>query len=717
MCDYNSECQPSLTADGRALYYAVGRVNGPTPDGLFYGNETQMWNVYVARWNEAESRWDSVANVGPVVNPAREPSVTPEGDTLYVAKDNDIYVAYRNAMTGDWDVIELVGAPVSLGGSSESFPHVTRDGTRLFFASDREPGEPWGGDLDIYVAYRNPATGAWGSVEMLGPGVNTSDTEGSPSLSADGTRLRFTDFPGYRYGPKYGEFDLYVSQWDSAIGDWGTAKLVPSPLNCDRCVCSCFETLDGKLYLGSEIWEGVKGEEDLMVCTRPAGAAPGSGGPPADGGPATEWQKVGELGGARNVYAMVEGSRGALYAGALAEPLDEPRGVVYRSTDNGQTWIPTTPLTEAMAVLSLLAVGDTLYAGTYPNGDVFRSIDGGTSWTATGELFGVTGVRALARTSDGTIIAGTSPDSSKTYRFFRSTNAGASWNRLGDAPRATGGIEVVFEMSEGVLFAGGRHYSHAGEVIFYLSTDGGATWDLQHLPVTHERLTIGHIYFFRQTSDGTVWAGGWAHGPQGILCRSTDEGLTWEWMPTLYRGRSDSLVTVARIFDFVEAPDGSYIVATQPAPDSLCWRSTDAGETWRTMGPLVGAWEALCLLRTSGGEVLAGTTPNGDVYKWTPTAADEIPARYGLSLHLSGWTRDVRSITYALPRPGNVRLRIHNAAGRAVATPADGFVPAGVHTVRWQVRGPGGELLPNGVYFITLQTNWGSRSARTVVAR
>ena len=259
MCDYNSECQPSLTADGRELYYAIGRVNGPTPDGLFYGLETESWNVYCARWNETESRWDSIANVGPVVNPSRDPCVSPGGDTLYVSKSGDIYVAYRNPVTGEWDSMERIDEPVSMGESADAFPHLGRHDGRLYFTSDRTPSEPWGGEHDIYVASRNPQTGEWDTVEMLGPGVNTAGTEGSPSLSPDGTKLRFADFPGFREGYSYGEHDLYVSQWDSLAGVWGTARLVPAPVNSDKSICSSFETVDGKLYVGSEVWEGVKG--------------------------------------------------------------------------------------------------------------------------------------------------------------------------------------------------------------------------------------------------------------------------------------------------------------------------------------------------------------------------------------------------------------------------------------------------------------------------
>lgn len=719
MCDHNSECQPSLTADGKELFYSIGRVNGPTPDGLFYGTEDHSWNVYTARWNEAESRWDSIANVGPTVNPARDPCITPSGDTLYVSKNADIYVAYRNPVTFEFDSLELIGPPVSESTSAEAFPHITRDGKRLYFNSNREPEQPWGGGFDIYVAYRNPITAEWDSVAMLGPGVNTADTEGSPSLSPDETRLRFTDFPGYRHGPKYGEFDLYVSVWDSMLGDWGPAKLAAPPLNFDKSICSSFETLDGKLYLGSEIWDGVKGEEDLMVTERVSSAPHYVQTPESPGAwSRSEWVEVGELPGARFVYDLVQTPNGHLFAGTLADPIEAPRAVVYRSTDMGDTWIPTSPLVDAMAVLSLIAVGDTLYAGTYPNGDVFRSINGGAVWAATGDLGGATGVRALMHTSDGVILAGTSPDSSKVYRLFKSANAGETWTRLGDAPNATGGLEDLFETPDGVLFAGGRHYQHNENVIIYVSIDGGATWTMRQLPITDDDLTIGQIIFFTETSDGTIWTGGWAHGPQGILCRSTDGGIDWEWLPSLYRGSPDSPVTVPRFFDMVEAADGSYILAAQPAPDSVCWRSTDNGDTWRLMGPLTGAWEALCLMRASDGTIFAGTTPHGDVFKWVPSGGSDAPnVTRPVSLKVYEENATTYIVEFTLPGASDVELKAYNAMGRVVASLAEGSYRAGRYVIRWKLDDSQGNQLPSGAYLLQLRTDHGSASGTAVIVR
>ena len=212
---------------------------------------------------------------------------------------------------------------------------------------------------------------------------------------------------------------------------------------------------------------------------------PGAGGR----GLPSEWETVGELPGALHVYRLAEGSAGALYAAALAAPLDDPQGLVYRSTDHGQSWTSTGPLPDAMAAQSLLALGDTLLTGTYPNGDVYRSTDGGLTWAATAEMPGVTAVRALLRTQDGAIIAGTSPDSAKVFRVFKTTDLGDTWTRLGDVPRSTGSVNEIFETPDGILFAGGRHISLQNHALISVSTDGGANWSTHQLPVEDDNLS------------------------------------------------------------------------------------------------------------------------------------------------------------------------------------------------------------------------------------
>ena len=63
----------------------------------------------------------------------------------------------------------------------------------------------------------------------------------------------------------------------------------------------------------------------------------------------------------------------------------------------------------------------------------------------------------------------------------------------------------------------------------------------------------------------------------------------------------------------------------------------------------------------------------------------------------------------------NVKLTVHDAAGRIVRTLVDGELAGGVHTTRWDGRDASGARAAGGVYFYRLQTNERAESGRMVL--
>ncbi|MFN0152269.1 MAG: DNRLRE domain-containing protein [bacterium] len=60
-------------------------------------------------------------------------------------------------------------------------------------------------------------------------------------------------------------------------------------------------------------------------------------------------------------------------------------------------------------------------------------------------------------------------------------------------------------------------------------------------------------------------------------------------------------------------------------------------------------------------------------------------------------------LTYALPRSADVKLTVHDAAGRALATLVSGVQPAGWHQAAWDGHTRDGRRAPTGVYFSRLE--------------
>ena len=97
--------------------------------------------------------------------------------------------AVANAMNfGGWQPaqnLESVGGDDSLNtGALEGCPSISRDGLRLFFASNRAGGY---GGLDIYISTRASVDDPWGAPVNAGAPINTSGDEFAPHRGATGT--------------------------------------------------------------------------------------------------------------------------------------------------------------------------------------------------------------------------------------------------------------------------------------------------------------------------------------------------------------------------------------------------------------------------------------------------------------------------------------------------------------------------------------------------
>lgn len=139
------ETQPSLSADGKTLYFIRG-IRGR--------NATNNSDIYISNL-QVNGEWSTPKKMPDHINtPDREESVVihPDGKTLYFASrghvgmgGSDIYVTRKNDK-GEWSTPENLGYPINTKYDENSLM-VGPDGEVAFFASDREGGY---GGLDIY---------------------------------------------------------------------------------------------------------------------------------------------------------------------------------------------------------------------------------------------------------------------------------------------------------------------------------------------------------------------------------------------------------------------------------------------------------------------------------------------------------------------------------------------------------------------------------------
>ncbi len=137
------DSNPSLTADGRVLFFASARPGG------FGGSD--IWGVRLDREGNALSE---PRNLGPIINTAMDevsPFIHPDGKSLYFASnghigmgDLDLFVSQIDD-DGKWSKPHNLGYPINTNGEERSLI-VNARGDIAMFASAREEGK----GLDIY---------------------------------------------------------------------------------------------------------------------------------------------------------------------------------------------------------------------------------------------------------------------------------------------------------------------------------------------------------------------------------------------------------------------------------------------------------------------------------------------------------------------------------------------------------------------------------------
>ncbi len=189
----NNEGGATITVDNNHLYFTVNK-NG---------------NFDICGSDFYDNRWSDIYNLGPNVNDKKQwdsqPSVTPDGNTLYFASSRDsssgidIYVTHKSP-EGTWSKAKKLPPPINTNGNDKC-PFIHGDGRTLYFSSDSLPGL---GGYDIYMT-KLGADGKWSTPKNLGYPINTESDEVGFFVSTDGKS-------GYFASNKLqgaGGFDIY----------------------------------------------------------------------------------------------------------------------------------------------------------------------------------------------------------------------------------------------------------------------------------------------------------------------------------------------------------------------------------------------------------------------------------------------------------------------------------------------------------------------------
>lgn len=240
-----------ISQDGKWLVYT-----GQYPDG--YGS----FDIYFSILN-AEG-WSAKINAGPKVNSAfweSAPCLSPDKTELYFSSDRpggyggiDLYVS-RMLANGKWSEAINLGPAINTAGD-ETGPFMHADNQTLYFTSNGHPG--YGGE-DIYLAKRK--ADGFQKPYNLGFPINTIHNESTLTVTADGTKAYYaSDREDSRGGMDIYHFDLKPSirplpttwvqgkVYDSLTGDGLSAVVELIDLESKRVVSQVETDADG-MYL------------------------------------------------------------------------------------------------------------------------------------------------------------------------------------------------------------------------------------------------------------------------------------------------------------------------------------------------------------------------------------------------------------------------------------------------------------------------------------
>ena len=180
--DLNEGAQ-SISADGKFLVYtACDRKDGYGSCDLYFSeNKHGKWTKSANMGNMINTRsWES------------QPSISADGKALYFSSNrgggygkNDILVSYCDE-AGVWGKPQNLGEVINTKGHDQS-PFIHHDGQTLYFMSDGHPGM---GGHDLFFA-KKEKDGTWGTPTNLGYPINTEADESTLVISLDGKTAFF----------------------------------------------------------------------------------------------------------------------------------------------------------------------------------------------------------------------------------------------------------------------------------------------------------------------------------------------------------------------------------------------------------------------------------------------------------------------------------------------------------------------------------------------
>jgi Tol biopolymer transport system component len=234
-------------------------------------------NTLVAQQGSPEFLFGTPENLGPLVNTMcgdSGPCLSPDGLTLYFCDvpfdlspnghgGADLWTATRATTYAPWGQRANMG-PTLNTSFDDGTPSISSDGLTLYFSSNRPGGS---GAWDLWMTTRLSTSDPWGAPTNLGSPVNRSYGETFPSISTDGLELYFSEWEVIR-PDGHGDGDIWVTRRKTKEDPWGTPVNLGPIVNTEFGEASPCIGPDGLTLFYWSMRPGGLGGSDIWVTTR-----------------------------------------------------------------------------------------------------------------------------------------------------------------------------------------------------------------------------------------------------------------------------------------------------------------------------------------------------------------------------------------------------------------------------------------------------------------
>jgi len=221
----------------------------------------------------------------------------------------------------------------------------------------------------------------------------------------------------------------------------------------------------------------------------------------------------------------------------------------------------------------------------------------------------------------------------------------------------------------------------------FLSTDNGTSWTAVNNGLTGNDVSSLAAY------NGNLFAG------TGIgVSLSTNNGTTWNAINTgLPKDTIDTTLYTKSIF-FLAVHDTMVFAGTEDGV--FC--TTNNGTSWTAVND--GLMDYVLCFAANDSNIFVGTDNKG---VWRQPLSDistatkpqnSLPEQFSFNLLTRNLSNRSVTISFSLPRSGQVKLKVYNLSGHLITTLLDKPIAAGPHNVSWDTRN-----VASGCYMVRMQ--------------